>query len=119
MEASGYTMRRKRSLDLGGRRNEPLHGINWGSVNKENENETKLVPLQAPERPTEIVEVKEHEDNKSRSPHFGDGYQKVTVYLPIELFDALKKQKKMRKIRSFSEAVSDALLRQLYGHSES
>ncbi|EFM09535.1 hypothetical protein PaecuDRAFT_3582 [Paenibacillus curdlanolyticus YK9] len=120
MDFYGHEIKRKRSIDLGGTRNESSFGLNWESESKENDLKTGLnISPQTSECPTtELDGQKINEEQITRSPHFGNGYQKVTVYLPVQLFEVLKKEKQMRRIRSFSEAITHALSGQFSEHNK-
>lgn len=122
MENYGFGMRRKRNLDLGGRRREASFGINWGSESAENMNEPVIRTPQPTEHPAipsceKAIPASTPTDNKNRPPHFGDGYQKVTVYLPVELFDELKNLKKARHFSSYSAIITDATRNELKKYS--
>ncbi|SFM25336.1 hypothetical protein SAMN03159341_12262 [Paenibacillus sp. 1_12] len=106
MEAYGFNPRRKRNLDLGSRRNESTLGINLGSE-IETIDKPECDKSQTPELSAKLIEEgSKHTETNNRSPHFGEGYQKVTVYLPTDLLDKLKHLKKERSITSYSEFIT-------------
>jgi hypothetical protein len=90
---------------------ESVFGINWNTSALEEGWEEEEDEIQELEPHINSRKVLQSERTSSRL--WESGSHKITVYLPNAIFQKLRQRKKLRCIRSYSEAIAQALSKYL------